>query len=234
MLRDSFSNDMIPLLSGHFRDAAYASQANVQHPLTHSFPLLGWLAADVRPHVVIDQMATRKLVMPLPFVPELRMATLRRRYREAPLGRRWLDPEGSGTPVHITGPVTLVERATLRVRGPGAALLLPGMDLPVTAWPVLRVALTAPAETLLSVAWRRPGQTGFEPAVRVRLAAGPNDVHLPLPGSGPVAELRLSPGDAPGDYALRLIEGRAVGENFTALPGAGGGTMPIADQDAID
>ncbi|MBI5137190.1 MAG: hypothetical protein HZA24_07615 [Nitrospirae bacterium] len=234
MLRDSFANDMIPLLAGHFQAAVYDSQANAQHPLEHSFPLLNWLAADVRPAVVIDQLAARKLTMPAPFVPELRMATLRRRYREAPLGRRWLSPGGADAPIRISGPVTLAPHGALRVGGPGAALLLPGLDLPADAWPVLRVALAAPAETVLSVAWRRPGGAGFEPAVQARLAAGPNDVFLPLPVRGPVAELRLSPGTAPGDYALRLIEGRGVAENFAALPGAGGGPVPAVGQDTID
>jgi hypothetical protein len=221
MLRDSFANDLIPLLSEHFRRASYLTQANAQHPLTHSLPALKSAAASIRPRLVIDQLAARKLIMPAPFFTELHTATLRRHYRQSPLAKQWLTPNSR---VLASGPIRIestTDGTKIDVGGPGAQITVDGVEMAKNRWPVLRIDLYAPAATTLTVAYRGTEQTDFIAArsIQAQLSAGQNTLHLPLPQSGAMGGLRLIFGPTPGRYSLSFLEARSLDRDFATLPG---------------
>jgi len=223
MLRDSFSNDMMPLLSEHFRRAIYLKQANAQHPLAHSPILLDAILREGRPALVLDQMSARKMLLNPPIVTNLHEASLRRYYREAPINKRWLAPNTPASQVSVSGPIQIEARANglhIEVKGPGAKMTVGGVSIAQDQWPVVRIDLKASAATTLTLAYRGAYETAFPPSqsIQVAVAAGTNSLHLPLPQTGPISGLRLSFGAAPDTYTLRLLEARGVRRNFAILP----------------
>jgi hypothetical protein len=87
-------------------------------------------------------------------------------------------------------------------------IILPPLDFPEHARPMLRVDITAPADTVLQVFFATADAPGYCEAhsLVAPLRKGRNRVCLELPALDLVGRLRFDPGTTPGEYTLHSFE----------------------------
>ncbi|HVY62393.1 MAG TPA: hypothetical protein VHF22_12110, partial [Planctomycetota bacterium] len=100
---------------------------------------------------------------------------------------------------------------TLTASGDDPQVILPAFDFPARAPVVLRVDLTAPADTVLQVFWATAAAPDYAEArsLVAPLRKGRSRVCLELPGGDLAGRLRLDPGTVPGAYTLHSLEARS-------------------------
>jgi hypothetical protein len=98
----------------------------------------------------------------------------------------------------------------VRLRGNGDGILLPEVELPPGAAPVLRIDIVCPRDAQLAVYYQTPQSPTYISMRQVSrpVAAGRNVVHLDLGVADCTGRLLLMPGTR-GEYALRGLELRA-------------------------
>ena len=179
---------------------------------TPEFPTEQFVAA--RPDVVLEMRSERILTTPFP------------KWSEAAIplpGEAFEKMSEVGSPgamlsaaVGFGGArVSAVEDGALALDAePGFdKLLLPEVSLPEQASAYLRVELTSPRETMLSVWYTTRTEREYRQnnVVRVPVAAGRNDLRFLLPVRGIAGRLLLAPGEPPGRYLVHAVEVRAGG-----------------------
>ncbi len=213
IFRDSFFSRLTPLLSESLRQADYVWQANAKHPLTESFPLMMQMVARERPDVVIDEIVERKLIHPIALHPPLLAATARKRFRESDTVLLTAGSAGLPLPVRPVNQATVTPEAggiRIRTTGPEGLVALPAIEVPDGHWPVVRLRLDSPVQTVMKLLYQTTSVPRYVPeqSVLVPVTAGANDLYFELPEVGITGPLWLHPGPAPGSFTVREIEVR--------------------------
>jgi hypothetical protein len=101
----------------------------------------------------------------------------------------------------------------LRANGADPFLLLPAIDAHGVDSAVVQLQLKSPEPTSISIYFRQDSKSNYseKKKIRRRLNAGDNTLYLFVPAEYLTGQLRLDPGEIPGDYLLQSFEIRAIG-----------------------
>lgn len=203
-VRDSFGSLMLPFLVQHFAEVVNLS--------THHFSPA--VVEAVRPDLVIELYAEPALTFHPPH--------LQRVFAQDELARRFEALPNVRLPAHgeDAAPALGSLRGSQVFREAGAAVLesdgrqsftLPPYEDEGDELTVLRIELTAPARTYLSVYYPLPGLGTYRPKIAsyIPVRAGRQTVYLELPPPRRDAPLGVMPGCAPGEYRIHDVEVRS-------------------------
>lgn len=209
VFHDSMGEKLRPLLAERFSRATFRWVSNFDTDLIEA----------EKPDVVIQVFVERALAaFSLSTSP---MDTHERLAREFEASTQVLLPangamrtlEPSST---ANAPIELVlEGDALRVLYGGGQVLLPELDVPEGAWPVVRVEFDSPHATQLLLEFltkRFPSYSRLARGVARSVKPGANVVYIKLRVPDLTGRLRLQLGLVAGEYVLRSLEVRAVGE----------------------
>ena len=212
LLHDSFGEGLWPVLAESFAHSRAQG----------SFELDPELVAGAGPDVIVQVMAERRLAI---HRPQDTLGDARERAREAFEGSavqllvlaggeslRGLAPWAGSEFDLPEGSASLA----LRCPSPRAGFQLPVLDLPELelrggALPVLRLELTSPEETTLTVLYQTADRLDYLPSrgVHVPLAEGRNELFIEIPAEDLAGRLLVLPGRRRGRYLVHSIELRA-------------------------
>jgi hypothetical protein len=218
-VRDGEADDVFFLHHDSFGPELRAQLAEcVPHLVTrwrYSLPIEEVLIA--RPRIVV-QALTERFLRNDP-IPNGGIAPILERAEFEKLSRARTDLDGAamlaairpraGTDMHLE---TNGGRTSLWIRTSpeNEIVILPETNTPDKVELALRVELTSPERSALSVWYRRVGDGPFDYQRRVVVAieAGHNDVCFRIPVERLIGSILLRPGFEPGDYRLHAIDAR--------------------------
>lgn len=203
--RDSFLVSLEDFLSEHF--------AQIDFVWTHFDRNLAadYIAAG-KPDVIFDEVVERFFMEVL--TREVRDLAVLLAERFSLSNRSVLKYEGGALPgLKTFGDILVTERAEgldMACRDSDPQLWLPPGSLEGTRSSIMRIVLTAPADTVLQVFYHtaeRPYHCE-EQSVRSPVHKGLNEIYTEIPRRARAAGVRLDPGAVPGRYTLHELDWR--------------------------
>jgi len=217
ILRDSFGNMLAPHLAEHFA-------------LMHDVPTLNFspaLVESLRPDIVIELFAEHTFSYQIPHVQHiLGMADLEDQFASA---ETVLLPstheKGEARVASHRGTVIQLGPQGVRVQSDGSAtVLLPEFAWHAEALSILKLDITAPEYTHLTLYYPIPGPNQYRlkqapPSINryrvkqsslIPLAPGRQTVYVALAPPRMAGPIAIMPGNAPGEYIIHDLEARAA------------------------
>jgi hypothetical protein len=210
--RDSFADELLPLLAEHFREVEFVWwRAGGAWRYSDGWQMAG--IEEKQPDYVLHILSDRILERPIPYAPRIRHRALEARFTNATRTAYALAADGvSG--LRAGRHATVVEDQggwAVDARGPGARLVLPRLPDLDTHLPILRIAIRPPRHSILQLIepapperfWRSEQERSLS---RDALEQGTNVHYIPVVDPEVRQPLQLDLGPVAGRYRIVDLE----------------------------
>jgi len=215
MFGDSFSVSIGPFLSESFSRIAYV------HIHLSSLALQQKVIEQETPNVVIDEIVERSMsaFLTIPVPQDMLDALYRKRFNESTGILTLINSESGYQGVLPLNEVNIfsekIDQARvllLRAIGGDPSIQLPDFPFPKGKHVIMRVDIASSADTTLQIFFQTTKSRAYTEAKSIRrsINKGRNILYIPLSEADLYGNIRLDPGDVPGDYYLYSVEIRAV------------------------